>query len=135
MSRFYTIPLVNPAGLNPGAGGRVGTVLELKDRANAGIVAPRSGTVNVYIIVSASQPNSNFQIYRGYNKGLGDYKEHWVPESGLVNISIEQDDFYKRILIFSGIQLTEGEFLAIRVTNRQEGYRFNLANIYMEYTQ
>ena len=125
--------MLGPMGTAAAAGGRVGVQLEDKDRVNAGIVAPQSGAVNIYIIVSASQPRPNTQIYRGFCKGRGTFAEHWDPQSGLTNISINQPDTYHTVQVFSGIYLNEGEFLAIRITNRTEGYNFNLASIYMEY--
>ena len=131
--RIYTVPIVHTMGTNSAGGGRAGVTLGTRDRANASIMAPRSGTISVGIIVSTENPRSGVQIYRGFCKGFDQYHEAWTPPSGLTNINIPAADTGYRLHVFSGIQVQEGEFLGVRITNREEGYAFNLSSIFIEY--
>jgi hypothetical protein len=131
--RIFTVPIIHSMGTNSAGGGRAGVTLQTRDRANASIMVPKTGTVSVGIVVSAEQPRQGVQIYRGYAKGMGNFREGWVPPSGLTNINIGAADTGHRLHVLRGIQVQEGEFLGIRITNREEGYSFNLSVIFIEY--
>lgn len=133
--RIYTVPIVHSMGTNSAGKGRSGVNLGTRDRANGSIMIPRSGTISIGIIVSTENPRSGVQIFRGYCKGFDQYSEGWIPPSGVTNINIPAPDTGYRLHVLSGIQVQEGEFLGVRITNRTEGYVFNLSSIFIEYQQ
>lgn len=133
MSEFVTIPIIQTMGSAAKGVGRAGVMLEAGEKANASIIVPRTGLVSLHMVASANEPHPNVQIYAGYTKGRGTFKEEWIPPSGQVGVSIEGVDTSNRMKLLDGISVEEGEFLGVRIENLTQGFRLGLCCVFLKY--
>jgi hypothetical protein len=75
--RYYTVPIINSTGTPIGATGRTVQQLATKQWIDAGIIAPRSGSMSVGIICSSTMTNPAVNIWRGYVHGADHITEEW----------------------------------------------------------
>jgi len=84
-------------------------------------------------IATTDTPRQGVQIYKGYCKGVDHFTERWMERSGLTHINLGAAATGHRIYLLDGIQVQEGEYFGVRITNREEGYIFTLAGVFIEY--
>jgi hypothetical protein len=134
--RYYTVPITNNKGTPIGATGRTVTQLAKGDWVDAGMIAPRSGSISVGIICSSEMTNPAVNIWRGYVHGANHMDEMWTnPAKGKHNLAITTPNKFLRFMIIPPGHVNEGDYIGIRIVNLEDGFNLDLATIFIQYQQ
>jgi hypothetical protein len=131
---YFPLSIIQSNGALAGAGGQIGTVLAHKNWANSATLAPRSGNVNVIVVLSVDNPNPAVNIAPALIKGHSNFSEKWTQVHTGTNIAMNSANVYVRATIFQNIPVSAGEFIGVRVQNYEAGCNLNLAGLFLEYT-
>ena len=130
---YFSLSIIQTNGVHAGASGQVGTVLAHRNWVNSATLAPRTGSVNVIVVLSVDVPNPAVNIAPALVKGHTSFPEEWTTVLPRTNIPMNSPNTYERATVFQNVSVSAGEFIGVRVQNYEGGCNLNLAGIFLEY--
>ncbi|MHA1928252.1 MAG: hypothetical protein ACTSV2_06705 [Candidatus Thorarchaeota archaeon] len=135
-NKYYTVPITTNSGSQVGSTGKTVSKLEKGQWIDAGMIAPKSGTMSVGIICSSTETNGAVNIWRGYVHGMDHIAEAWTsPEEGKTNIAITVANKFLRLTIIPPGHVNEGDYIGIRILNLEPGFHLDIGAIFIQYNQ
>ncbi|MGY5874282.1 MAG: hypothetical protein RTU30_00925 [Candidatus Thorarchaeota archaeon] len=128
---FYTCPIIGSNGSKPDEPGRMGTMLGPGQYADACIIIPKTGNIRMAIVCSTSQPNNAVNMWVGYTMGGSGFPEQFTGFAR--DRDFAKANTYVRFGFNPNTAVKEGDYLGIRVQNKEAGHTFNLSAVYIMY--
>lgn len=133
MIKRYMIPLLTNTntGLD-GSSGDVTVSLDYGEYVQGSIIIPRTGTISIQYLLKCEVSNSAVSVWDGYVYfSAGSTVTGWTE--GSIKTHTLYADKPKVVTIKSGLSVTAGQFLGIRIQNKESSYELGVCCAWIIY--